>query len=798
MRRCLCLHKQRSLWVVALLTLPLLVYSPTSIYAQSTVKGTVYEAAKTPLVGANVYWLGTQQGTVTNVEGKFEIKTNKNSKKLIISFVGFKNDTIDITTNLAGLQDLQGFSGLEIVLKSNTELDAVEVIGERKASYTDYIETKAVKVMTEKELFKAACCNLSESFETNPSVDVNFADAVSGTKQIEMLGLAGTYTQITTEVMPSVRGLGSYFGLSYIPGTWINSIQVAKGVGSVVNGYESIAGQINVELKKPEFDEKLQERLFFNTYIDGGGRMEANLNLAKTFNKKWGTALLLHGSARPFRSDMNMDHFLDFPLTQQFNIINRWAYRNAKTGIEAQFGVKYVTDSKLGGEFDFKLRGQTFRTQPVDHAVHTPMEHAGMPQDTVQRTPIWGLEINTQRTEGWGKIGWVNKKKPYQSIGLQLSATDYRQNAYFGLTTYRGNQQTGYANLIYQTVINNTNHIVKMGTSLLYDKYDERFNAVQFARKEVVAGTFFEYTYTHSEKFNMVAGLRADYHNLFGLFVTPRLHARYAPTETTVFRFAVGRGQRTANIFAENMAIFASSRTMRIQTDNINSKAYGLNPEVAWNYGINFTQDFTFKEKEGNLNIDFYRTNFENQIVVDLDRTAREINFYNLEGKSYSNSLQVELNYELAKHFDVRLAYRWYDVKTTYSGQLLQRPLVSQNRAFVNLAYMTRSKWTFDYTVQWWGRKRLPNTTANPEQFRLDEFSPSFFLMNAQVTKSFSWAANRKKFDAYLGLENILNFRQEMPIIGHSDPFGRYFDSSIVWGPIFGRMVYAGLRFRVK
>nr|MCU0390983.1 TonB-dependent receptor [Thermoflexibacter sp.] len=221
-------------------------------------------------------------------------------------------------------------------------------------------------------------------------------------------------------------------------------------------------------------------------------------------------------------------------------------------------------------------------------------------------------------------------------------------------------------------------------------------------------------------------------------------------------------------------------------------------PEVAWNYGINFTQDFTFKEKEGSLNIDFYRTNFENQVVVDLDRTAREINFYNLQGKSYSNSLQIELNYELAKHFDVRLAYRWYDVKTTYSGQLLQRPLVSQNRAFVNLAYMTRSKWTFDYTVQWWGRKRLPTTTVNPEQYRLEEFSPSFFLMNAQITKSFSWAANRKKFDAYVGLENILNFRQEMPILGHSDPFGRYFDSSIVWGPIFGRMVYAGLRFRVR
>jgi outer membrane receptor protein involved in Fe transport len=771
----------------------LLLFSLTSSYAQDRIKGTVYEAPKMPLIGANVYWLGTQQGTVTDKEGKFEIKAAKESKKLIISFVGFKNDTIDVT-NLTGLQDLQGLkdglNGLEIILKSNTELDAVEVVGERKASYTDYIETKAVKVMTEKELFKAACCNLSESFETNPSVDVNFADAVSGTKQIEMLGLAGTYTQITTEMMPSVRGLGAYFGLSYIPGTWIQSIQVAKGVGSVVNGYESIAGQINVELKKPEEAEKL----FFNSYIDGGGRMEANLNLAQKIGKNWGTALLLHGSARPFRSDMNHDHFLDFPLTQQFNMVNRWAYRNAKTGIEAQFGVKYVTDYKLGGEFDFKQKkGQTFRTQPIDHSVHTPEEHAGIPMDSVQRIPIWGLEINTQRTEGWGKIGWVNKKKPYQSVGLQLSATDYRQNGYFGLTTYRGNQQTGYANLIYQSIIDNTNHIVKLGTSLLYDHYDEKFNAVQFARKEVVAGTFFEYTYTHSEKFNLVAGLRADYHNLFGIFVTPRLHVRYAPTEKAVFRFAAGRGQRTANIFAENMSIFASSRTMRIQAENVNSKAYGLNPEVAWNFGLNFSQDFTFKDREGSLSIDFYRTIFENQVVVDLDKTARAISFYNLAGKSYSNSLQAELNYELARHFDVRLAYRLYDVKTTYHGQLLQRPLVSQHRAFINLAYMTRSRWTFDYTVQWWGRKRLPNTSMNPEQYRLAEFSPAFFLMNAQITKRFN-----NKLDVYVGVENILNFQQEMPILAHDQPFSPYFDSAMVWGPIFGRMLYAGVRLRVK
>ncbi len=783
-------------WLVFVLIL-LLMFSNTDSYAQGKVKGTVYEISKAPLVGANVYWLGTGQGTVTNQEGRFEIKVSKESKKLIISFIGFQNDTIDVgkkvvsgdTDNGGGVNTPTGVNDLEIVLKSNTELAAVEIVGERKSSYTDYLETKAVKVMTEKELFKAACCNLSESFETNPSVDVNFADAVSGTKQIEMLGLAGTYTQITTEMMPSVRGLGAYFGLSYLPGTWIQSIQVAKGVGSVVNGYESIAGQINVELKKPED----AERLFFNAYVDGGGRMEANLNLAQKLGKNWGTALLLHGSARPFRSDMNHDHFLDFPLTQQFNIINRWAYRNAKTGIEAQFGVKYVTDYKLGGEFDFKQNGKTFRTKPVDHSIHSDAEHAGMPMDSVQRSPIWGLEINTQRTEGWGKIGWVNKKKPYQSVGLQLSATDYRQNGYFGLTTYRGNQQTGYANLIYQSIIDNTNHIVKMGTSLLYDNYDERFNAVQFARKEVVAGTFVEYTYTHSEKFNMIVGLRADYHNLFGAFVTPRFHARYAPTEKTIFRFAAGRGQRTANIFAENMSIFASSRSMRIQAENVNSKAYGLNPEVAWNFGLNFSQDFTFKGKEGSLSIDFYRTIFENQVVVDLDKTAREINFYNLDGQSFSNSLQAELNYELARHFDVRLAYRLYDVKTTYHGQLLQRPLISQHRAFINLAYMTRNRWTFDYTVQWWGRKRLPNTSANPEKYRLGEFSPDFFLMNAQITKSLN-----KKLDVYVGLENILNFQQEMPIVGHDQPFSPYFDSAMVWGPIFGRMVYAGVRLRVK
>ncbi|MCH8905004.1 MAG: TonB-dependent receptor, partial [Bacteroidetes bacterium] len=339
------------------------------------------------------------------------------------------------------------------------------------------------------------------------------------------------------------------------------------------------------------------------------------------------------------------------------------------------------------------------------------------------------------------------------------------------------------------SLIVNSLHKFKTGLSYAYDHFSENLNGKQYNRTENVPGVFFEYSYTNLEKLSAVAGLRADYHDQFGAFVTPRLHLKYMLTPNTVVRGSAGRGLRVANIFAEHMGILASSRTIKIMGDSTQS-GFGLDPEIAWNYGVSLAHDFRLNYRGGVVSIDFYRTDFINQVILDLENDPTEAVFYNLAGESYSNSFQFQIDYEPIRKLEMRLAYRWYDVMTTYNNRLLSQPLISQHLTFLNAAYKTKSKWHFDYTIQWQGPKRIPNTSSNPENFQLDDFSPSFFLMNAQIAKSLG-----KSFQIYLGMENILHIRQMEPIISASQPFGPYFDSSLIWGPIFGRMAYIGLRY---
>jgi outer membrane receptor for ferrienterochelin and colicin len=618
--------------------------------------------------------------------------------------------------------------------------------------------------MSERELYKAACCNLSESFETNPSVDVSYNDAVTGSKQIQLLGLSGNYTQLTVENLPGPRGIATSLGLNSIAGTWVESIQLTKGIGSVANGYESIAGQINVELKKPENS----ERLYANAHINDFGKTDFNLNISQKLGKNWSTGLLLHDDFLSNRQlDFNKDGFRDLPTGNQFSAINRWKYDNGK-GFLTQFGIKALNDTRTGGEIAFKPSADKYTT---NH---------------------YGLGINTKRYEAFAKIGYVFPEKKYKSIGLQLSGFDHRQDSYFGLTNYNAWQQNFYANLIYQSIIGTTIHKFRTGVSFLYDRYNENLKSLQYGRREIVPGAFFEYTFTPSEKLSIVAGLRGDHNSLFGFFLTPRLHVRYEPVPGTTIRLSAGRGQRTANIFAENTGVFASSRQIYIITSNA-GKAYGLDAEVAWNKGISIDQKLRLFQRDALLSIDFFRNDFTNQVVVDLEDPG-EIRFYNLQGKSYSNSLQAELHVEPLKKLELRLAYRYFDVKTTYNGKLLQRPLTATNRAFSNLAY-TINGWKFDYTINYNSRKRIPGTASNPAQYQRVNYSPSYFLMNSQVSKTIG---KKHPMDFYIGVENLTNYFQKDVIIAADQPFSQYFDASIVWGAITGRMFYLGWRYKIK
>lgn len=628
--------------------------------------------------------------------------------------------------------------------------------------------TTNTTLVTSKELLKAACCNLAEAFETNPSIDVSFSDALTGTKQIKMLGLTSPYILITEENIPSVRGASQAYGMSFTPGTWVESIQITKGAGSVVNGYESISGQINTELYKPLKDIPF----FLNAYGSTDSRFELNTHFNKKISDDWATSLFVHGNARVSKNDMNHDGFLDNPLGKQFNIVNRWQYSSAETGIVSFINFRYMNDHKQTGQLDFDPDRDRFTTN------------------------YWGSEINTERLDFSSKVGYVWKDMPYQSIGFQNAFSNHNQQSYFGLNRYDIKQQSYYSNLIFNSIISNTRHKFATGLNFTYDKYSEFVNLFDVSRIDNSVGAFFEYTYDDNDKFSYILGGRFDYHNRLGAFFTPRLHMKYNPWEKAVLRFSAGRGKRAANVFAENQNLFASSRTFLIL--DTKGEVYGLDPEIAWNYGLSFTQSFKLFGMNADTTIDFYRTDFQNQAVVDVMNSPQQVLLYNLKGNSYANSLQLDFNLEIIKHLSLRTAYKYYDISTDYLSGSYQRPLQAKHRFFANMEYATHigehgRQWKFDYTVNWLGKQQLPYTASNPTPDQMPEFSPSFAVMNAQITRTFS-----STFEMYVGGENIGNYRQDKAILGADNPFGPNFDTSIVYAPVFGQMYYAGLRFKIK
>ena len=731
-----------------------------TLTAQEQLEGVVLESAgskQMPLLGANVYWLGSSIGTITNDEGKFSLPYKFSYNKLIISYVGFKTDTLIVNENRY----------IRHVLQASQELDAVTVTSRKQATSKSFLKATNTITVSSDELLKAACCNLSESFETNPSIDVNFADAVSGTKQIKMLGLTSPYILITTENIPAIRGASQAYGLSFIPGTWVESIQITKGAGSVVNGFESIAGQINTELVKPTTD----DRLFVNAFAGLNGRYELNTHINQKVSDKWSTGLYVHGNLRNQKFDNNDDSFLDVPLKQQINVMNRWQYTNGEKGLVSFINLRYLNDNTQSGQTNF------------------------YPESDRGTTNFWGSEIDTERFEITTKLGYVNPEIPYQSLGVQTAYSYHKQDSYYGLNDYDITHNSFYSNLVYNSIISDSRHKIKTGLSFTYDRYDELVNVESYERVENSLGGFFEYSYDNLDKLTMTAGIRADQHNRLGFFITPRLHLRYTPWEKSAFRFSVGRGKRSANIFAENQNMFASSRQINIL--NSGGKIYGLDPEIAWNYGVSYLQGFNLFDRKADIAFDFYRTDFQNQVVVDWENPF-EVNFYNLEGDSYANSFQFEFNYNLFKNFDLRTAYKFYDVKTDYSSGKLEKPLVPKHRVFANAAYETDlddngAQWKFDATYNWLDSQRFPSTTLSDAEYQLNEYSPTVGTLNLQVTKVFS-----PKFEVYLGGENVTNVRQNNPIVSADNPFGSNFDTNFVYGPIFGSMYYAGLRFRIK
>lgn len=747
--------------LVILLLLGLFVLEAQAQLLSGSISGKT-NSGEESLPGASVTWAGTRLGTVSDESGKYSISIPpqvlaEGRGRVVFSHLGFTQDTLI----------WQGQATLDVLLQPLV-IGQAEVVTERQTTEMSLIDPLNSQLLTEKELMKAACCNLSESFETNASIDASVTDAVTGTAQIRMLGLDGKYTQIMLDVVPTVRGLSVLYGLAAIPGPWIESIQISKGVGSVSNGFESITGQLNLTMKNPENAEKV----YVNAYANNGGRTELNVAGLIPVSARLRSLLQVHGEWNNVRMDRNSDGFLDNPLRKDVVLRNSWKLSMGEKGWEGEYSVMARAVNQVSGQKEFRDMRQ------------------------FDRDSLWGAELDILGIDAYAKTGKVFKATPWKSFGSQFSLSLNDQQGNFGPREYSGRQESFRANLLYNSKIGaTTDHTFITGLSFQYDDFNETLDSLSFLKEEYVPGGFFEYTWKRGERFALIAGVRADYHNLFGWQFSPRLHTRYSITESTSLKAVVGKGFRTANLLMEHVGILASNR--RILVNGLSSGIMpNLRPEEAWNMGVNLLHKFKLNYREGSASLDFYHTNFVNQAVLDLENPS-EAAFFNLQGESWSNSFQAELAWSPRRRVDLRLAYRWLEVMSDFRSGWLEKPFIARHRLFANIAWETKANakgglWKFDLTPQWIGEARIPSTALNPETFRLSDRSQAYVLVHAQVTRVF-----KEGFDVYLGGENLGDFRQSNPIISAENPILPWFDASMIWGPVFGRMVYAGLRYKI-
>ena len=699
-----------------------------------------------PMPYASVYWIEKQTVVESNDQGRFSFdRQNSGKLSLVATFVGHTQDTVVVEPNQ---------QTVEFLISEGAELQAARVVTRQQGNYISKLTPVKTEVISAAGLCKMACCNLAESFENSASVTVGYADAITGARQIRLLGLSGIYTQMLDENRPVMRGIAAPFGLSYVPGQWLESIQIAKGPSSVINGLEAISGQINLEHRKPT----AEQPLFVNLFLSDVLRTEANIASSLQLNNKWSTVTMAHFSQDPAEHDGNHDGFRDEPKSMQFNLSNRWLYM-AENGAQVRFGFKALSDDRLAGQIDFD-------------------------KDLEGSTDVWGSNIKNKGFNGYLKVGIPLNADNSQNIATVADYSYHNLDSYFGLKGYNATQNSVFLNVIYQNMVRE-NHWYSFGVNLHSDNIDEHLKDYHIGsyydqfpgREENAVGFYGEYTYTQGEKVSVVAGMRADYNNMHGWLPAPRINVKYAFDPKLIFRALAGRGFRSANVIPDNLGMLSTGRRIESWSN--------LDIEDAWTYGANLTGYFKLGFEDASLSFDYFRSDFNSQVIVDQEYDLGKISVYNLDGKSYTNTYQVDFNMEPAERLTMLATFRYTDAKVTLKGQgLVEKPLTSRYKGVFNIQYATRMNiWTFDFTAQLNGPARIPDFAG------MGRFSPVYGMFYGQVTKKF------RDIDVYVGVENLTNYRQEHAILNHENPFSQDFNASVVWGPLMGRKFYAGLRY---
>jgi len=726
-----------------------------------------------PLPFAQVYHLERKNLIETDANGRFSLNLTDRAT-LVATYVGYTRDTVVVEP---------GTASASFYLAGENDIDASKVTAQQ--STLPKLKSVKTEVITAAGLCKMACCALAESFENSASVTVGYSDAVTGARQIKLLGLSGTYTQMLDENRPVMRGIAAPFGMSFVPGQWLESIQIAKGPSSVINGLEAITGQINMEHRKPTDETPLFVQLYGST----DAMFEGNIASAIQFNEKWSMINMVHVGGTASKMDHNQDGFRDEPEDLNLNFTSRWLYY-APSGMQIRFGGRFLYDDRLGGQMG-ATKDNVFNLQ----------------------NRIWGSRIQNRGADGYFKIGFPLNEENTANIALVTDFNHHEFYSFFGMRNFNATQNSAFANLIYQNEINDV-HKIELGATWQFDDlkqgYGNNLTAMpmivspvlynpwyDFSRREHAISGFAEYTLTLEEKFTFVGGANLQYNSLHGWLFAPRANVRWSPADWVTLRALGGRGYRTANIFTDNLGIFSTGKFFsgspagEYHTMDIASDISGLNLlEDAWTWGgnVTFYLPFGAEDTDTFLSFDYFRNEFNKQVIVDAELNPNSIYFYNLDGKSYTNTWQVDFSVDPVERFNITATFRYTDAKVTLQNQgLVERPMTSRFKGVLNMQYATAmNKWTFDFTAQLNGPMRLPKYAA--QEWGM-ETSPVYPMFYAQVTRKF------RGFDVYVGAENIGGYRQHHAIIGADNPFNSTFDASSVWGPLMGRKFYLGVRY---
>ncbi len=709
----------------------------------ASIKGIVFGESNDPIPDAYVSVLGSEKGAFTDSDGKFILEDSiSTNSKLVVEFAGYNSDTVEIQNNRDFKINLKPISLETVTVSAKNGLTNMRTT------------TLQVQSIGAGELVRAACCNLSESFQTNASVDVSYSDAATGAKQIRLLGLSNQYVQMTVEKIPSFRGLAMPYGLNYIPSALISSIQISKGSGSVVDGYDAMSGQINIELKKPQNT----DRLNVTGFIDSKSMYQADALFSHRFSDSTSTLLFAHYNGEIKCGDGNDDSFMDMPDTKQVNIFNRWF---ASRGIlRQQVGVKYIGERRKSGQMD------------------------DMPNP-------YKVSINTNRFEVFTKDGFIIDPKKNRSVGIILSASYHDMESLYGLIPYDASELNTYLNAIYQSDLNKKWEL-KCGLNGVIDNFDEKITSLESITNERSIGVFTEVTFKPTKKISAILGLREDYINTDSWFTTPRLHLMYSPTEDIQIRGALSYGSRTPHLYAENPSLLITSRQIVLADE--------LKREKSWNYGLSAQWANDKSKYEPSISAEWYYTDFKEQMLINFDVDPHIIMVSNLDGRrSFSNTAQFEASFKPFRGFTLTGAYRHTTVKQPLLNEipnenenpkLVQKPLTGRNKIVATASYETKlKKWQFDLTAQCNGKGNMPK--PDEENPLWERTYDAFTLFNAQVARHFRY------LDIFVGCENIGDFKQKNPIINAKEPWSENFDGTMIYGPIEGRKFYLTVKYKI-